>query len=229
MGGASTTALAVRHPRAAKLRVERGLAAVLLAGRGGARYVGSAPRLFTAAGENREQLRNDLALRTAEDVAATLGTMKGVLMKLGQMASYVDRQGPGAENSPWRCLSAPRRATAPQPARLIPAAALAGSAIVFAASLATVTGPGTVIICISLVLLFARVEALIPAVGASVPALVGRPVPGGQPGRAVQECQGRLAPLLEQQVLRVLVQADSNAPSMSQQSLPSASVRRAGW
>jgi predicted unusual protein kinase regulating ubiquinone biosynthesis (AarF/ABC1/UbiB family) len=36
------------------------------------------------------ELRNDLALRTAEDVATTLGTMKGVLMKLGQMASYVD-------------------------------------------------------------------------------------------------------------------------------------------
>ena len=31
-----------------------------------------------------------MALQTAEDVAATLGTMKGVLMKLGQMASYVD-------------------------------------------------------------------------------------------------------------------------------------------
>jgi predicted unusual protein kinase regulating ubiquinone biosynthesis (AarF/ABC1/UbiB family) len=72
------------------LRVERGLAAVRLAARGGARYAGSVPRLFTAAGEHREQLRNDLALQTAEDVVATLGTMKGVLMKLGQMASYVD-------------------------------------------------------------------------------------------------------------------------------------------
>ncbi|MBV9379951.1 MAG: AarF/ABC1/UbiB kinase family protein, partial [Streptosporangiaceae bacterium] len=42
------------------------------------------------AGEHRQRLRNDLALQTAEDVAATLGTMKGVLMKIGQMASYVD-------------------------------------------------------------------------------------------------------------------------------------------
>ena len=58
--------------------------------RGGARYAGSAPRLFLAAGEQRQQLRNDLALQTAEDVAATLGAMKGVLMKIGQMASYVD-------------------------------------------------------------------------------------------------------------------------------------------
>jgi predicted unusual protein kinase regulating ubiquinone biosynthesis (AarF/ABC1/UbiB family) len=73
-----------------RLRLSRGLAAVRLAARGGARYAGSAPRLFIAAGEHRERLRNDLALQTAEDVAATLGTMKGVLMKIGQMASYVD-------------------------------------------------------------------------------------------------------------------------------------------
>jgi predicted unusual protein kinase regulating ubiquinone biosynthesis (AarF/ABC1/UbiB family) len=66
------------------------MAALRLAVRGGARYAGNAPRLFAAAGEHRQQLREDLALRTAEDVAATLGTMKGVLMKLGQMASYVD-------------------------------------------------------------------------------------------------------------------------------------------
>jgi predicted unusual protein kinase regulating ubiquinone biosynthesis (AarF/ABC1/UbiB family) len=76
--------------RSGNLRVERGLAALRLAARGGARYASNAPRLFAAAGEHREQLRNDLALQTAEDVAATLGTMKGVLMKLGQMASYVD-------------------------------------------------------------------------------------------------------------------------------------------
>jgi predicted unusual protein kinase regulating ubiquinone biosynthesis (AarF/ABC1/UbiB family) len=73
-----------------RLRIKRGLATLRLAARGGARYAGSAPRLFAAAGEHRERLRNDLALRTAEDVTATLGTMKGVLMKLGQMASYVD-------------------------------------------------------------------------------------------------------------------------------------------
>ena len=35
-------------------------------------------------------MREDLALQTAEDVVATLGAMKGVMMKIGQMASYVD-------------------------------------------------------------------------------------------------------------------------------------------
>ena len=73
-----------------KLRVSRGLAAMRLAARGGARYAVNAPRLFAAAGERRQQLRDDLALRTAQDVADTLGTMKGVLMKIGQLASYVD-------------------------------------------------------------------------------------------------------------------------------------------
>ena len=72
------------------LRLSRGLATVQLAVRGGLRYAGSAPRLFAAAGQSRQQLRNDLALQTAEDIAATLGAMKGVLMKIGQMASYVD-------------------------------------------------------------------------------------------------------------------------------------------
>jgi predicted unusual protein kinase regulating ubiquinone biosynthesis (AarF/ABC1/UbiB family) len=73
-----------------QLRVSRGLTAVRLAARGGARYAVNAPRLFAAAGEHRQQLRDDLALRTAQDVADTLGTMKGVLMKIGQLASYVD-------------------------------------------------------------------------------------------------------------------------------------------
>jgi predicted unusual protein kinase regulating ubiquinone biosynthesis (AarF/ABC1/UbiB family) len=74
----------------ARLRLRRGLAAAGLAARGGARYAASAPRLFATAGERRQALRNDLALQTAEDVTATLGTMKGVLMKIGQMVSYVD-------------------------------------------------------------------------------------------------------------------------------------------
>ncbi|HEY2520144.1 MAG TPA: AarF/ABC1/UbiB kinase family protein [Streptosporangiaceae bacterium] len=87
-GLGAAAVLAVR--RAGSLRLGRGLAALQLVARGGARYAGNAPRLFMAAGEQRQQLRNDLALQTAEDVAATLGAMKGVLMKIGQMASYVD-------------------------------------------------------------------------------------------------------------------------------------------
>jgi len=72
------------------LRLRRGMAVLRLFVRGGIRYTGSGPRLFAAAGEKRQELRDDLALQTAEDVADTLGAMKGVLMKVGQMASYVD-------------------------------------------------------------------------------------------------------------------------------------------
>jgi predicted unusual protein kinase regulating ubiquinone biosynthesis (AarF/ABC1/UbiB family) len=91
MAGGATVALtmALLHRRGG-LRLDRGRAALGLAVRGGARYAASAPQLFAAAGEQRQLLREDLALQTAEDVADTLGTMKGVMMKIGQMASYVD-------------------------------------------------------------------------------------------------------------------------------------------
>jgi predicted unusual protein kinase regulating ubiquinone biosynthesis (AarF/ABC1/UbiB family) len=88
-GAIAALALALLRRRG-RLRMDRGRAALRLAMRGGARYAASAPRLFAAAGEQRQLLREDLALQTAEDVADTLGTMKGVMMKIGQMASYVD-------------------------------------------------------------------------------------------------------------------------------------------
>jgi predicted unusual protein kinase regulating ubiquinone biosynthesis (AarF/ABC1/UbiB family) len=86
----SNTGGAAGRSAGGRLRVSRGLTAMRLAARGGARYAVNAPRLFAAAGERRQELRDDLALRTAQDVADTLGTMKGVLMKIGQLASYVD-------------------------------------------------------------------------------------------------------------------------------------------
>src|SRR6266851_736943 len=89
IGGANTALYLVRR-RIGTLRFARGAAALQLVARGGLRYASSAPRLFAAAGENRQQLRTDLALQTAEDVAITLGAMKGVMMKIGQMASYID-------------------------------------------------------------------------------------------------------------------------------------------
>jgi predicted unusual protein kinase regulating ubiquinone biosynthesis (AarF/ABC1/UbiB family) len=89
-GAAAALTLVLLRRRPGRLRYDRGLAALRLFVRGGIRYAGSAPRMFAAAGEQRQQLREDLALQTAEDVADTLGAMKGVMMKIGQMASYVD-------------------------------------------------------------------------------------------------------------------------------------------
>jgi predicted unusual protein kinase regulating ubiquinone biosynthesis (AarF/ABC1/UbiB family) len=117
-GAASAAAVGlavVALRRSGNLRLRRGLAALQLVARGGARYAGSAPRLFAAAGEHRQQLRNDLALQTAEDVANTLGAMKGVLMKLGQMASYVDD---GLSPSVRRTLSRLQDSVPPMSAEL---------------------------------------------------------------------------------------------------------------
>ena len=75
-------------------RVTRGGALARLALRIGGRYVARSPRLIFASVERRSELRHDLALRTADDVAEELGSMKGALMKLGQMASYIDEDMP---------------------------------------------------------------------------------------------------------------------------------------
>ncbi|HEX9031684.1 MAG TPA: AarF/ABC1/UbiB kinase family protein [Streptosporangiaceae bacterium] len=107
-------AVALRR-RVGPVRLRRGVAALQLVARGGARYASSAPRLFAAAGEHRQQLRQDLALQTAQDVAETLGAMKGVLMKIGQMASYVDE---GLSPSVRRTLSRLQDSVPPMSAEL---------------------------------------------------------------------------------------------------------------
>jgi predicted unusual protein kinase regulating ubiquinone biosynthesis (AarF/ABC1/UbiB family) len=70
-------------------RAGRGATLARLALRVGGRYLARSPRLIFASVERRRELRDDLALRTADDVAEELGSMRGVLMKLGQMASYI--------------------------------------------------------------------------------------------------------------------------------------------
>jgi predicted unusual protein kinase regulating ubiquinone biosynthesis (AarF/ABC1/UbiB family) len=79
-----TAAAALRQSR-----ISRGAALARLALRIGGRYVARSPRLLFASVERRGELSEDLALRTADEVAEELGSMKGVLMKLGQMASYI--------------------------------------------------------------------------------------------------------------------------------------------
>jgi len=80
----SATAGAIRQSR-----FGRGAALARLALRIGGRYVARSPRLLFASVERRGELRHDLAMRSADEVAEELGSMKGVLMKLGQMASYI--------------------------------------------------------------------------------------------------------------------------------------------
>jgi predicted unusual protein kinase regulating ubiquinone biosynthesis (AarF/ABC1/UbiB family) len=56
----------------------------------GGTYASTAARKVFASAERRDELDRRRELRTAEQVAERLGHMKGALMKLGQMASYLD-------------------------------------------------------------------------------------------------------------------------------------------
>jgi predicted unusual protein kinase regulating ubiquinone biosynthesis (AarF/ABC1/UbiB family) len=79
-----------------RTRAARAAALARLVLRIGGRYAASSPQLIFASVEHRRELRHDLALRSAEEVAEELGAMKGALMKLGQMASYIDEGVPEA-------------------------------------------------------------------------------------------------------------------------------------
>ena len=87
------SAAARRNPML-QSRLGRSAALARLALRIGGRYLARSPRLIFASVERRGELRHELALRTADDVAEELGSMKGALMKLGQMASYIDEDMP---------------------------------------------------------------------------------------------------------------------------------------
>ncbi len=73
----------------------RGLAArnLKLAGlgaRGGGRYAMHRAKKTFASAARKEELDTEFQLKTAEDVTKQLGNMKGAMMKVGQMASYLD-------------------------------------------------------------------------------------------------------------------------------------------
>ena len=75
----------------------------------GAHYAGTAARKLFANTERRVELDRERELKTAEAVAERLGHMKGALMKLGQMASYVDEGLP----APLRAALAQLQSSAP--------------------------------------------------------------------------------------------------------------------
>jgi len=70
-------------------RVRNVQAARLAASLGGGAALHRARSAFASA-ERKEELDAELELRSAQQVAATLGQMKGALMKVGQLASFVD-------------------------------------------------------------------------------------------------------------------------------------------
>ena len=102
-------------------RGARNLVVAKTAGRIGRNYaVSSARQVFASAGR-REELKAEQELKTAADVLQTLGSMKGVLMKLGQMASYLDAGLP----EPMRAALAELQQDAPPMAPELAAAVVA--------------------------------------------------------------------------------------------------------
>lgn len=96
LGAAGLTAFVInrRTSRAPSLRTGRSARTGRLVGmsaRTGADYMATRARSTFASDEKRAELAERFELRTAEQVAQQLGHMKGALMKLGQMASYLDQ------------------------------------------------------------------------------------------------------------------------------------------
>jgi predicted unusual protein kinase regulating ubiquinone biosynthesis (AarF/ABC1/UbiB family) len=77
-------------------RVRRTLAVAGLGARIGGGYATTAARKMFASAERREQLTAEREMKTAEQITERLGHMKGAMMKLGQMASYLDNGLPDA-------------------------------------------------------------------------------------------------------------------------------------
>ena len=75
----------------------------------GATYATTSARKLFASAERRVQLDHERELKTAEQIADRLGQMKGALMKLGQMASYLDEGLP----EPLRLALAQLQSNAP--------------------------------------------------------------------------------------------------------------------
>ncbi len=71
-------------------RLQRNTRLARLGARVGTTYATTAARKTFASAERRQSLDRDRELRSAQQVADELGHMKGALMKLGQMASYLD-------------------------------------------------------------------------------------------------------------------------------------------
>src|SRR5690606_31959619 len=88
--GAAFRATRLRGPINRTTRAGRNLELARLGVALGSTYASANARKLFASAERRTALDDAARLRTAEQVAERLGNMKGALMKVGQMASYLD-------------------------------------------------------------------------------------------------------------------------------------------
>ena len=79
-----------RKPVSSKGRLGRNTEIARLGAKVGATYASTAARKLFASAERKQELNQERELKTATEIAERLGNMKGALMKLGQMASYLD-------------------------------------------------------------------------------------------------------------------------------------------
>jgi predicted unusual protein kinase regulating ubiquinone biosynthesis (AarF/ABC1/UbiB family) len=86
----AATAIAAAAIVRRSVRGKRNLEIAALGLQVGGNYASTAARKLFSSAERRIELDRERELRTADAVAERLGNMKGALMKLGQMASYVD-------------------------------------------------------------------------------------------------------------------------------------------
>ena len=91
------------------VRGRRNLSIAVLGAQVGGAYASTAARKLFASAPRRIELDRARELRTAEAIADRLGNMKGALMKLGQMASYIDEGLP----QPMRMALAELQSNAP--------------------------------------------------------------------------------------------------------------------
>lgn len=109
--GATATAAAVLLARSTSkgARTDRTLQLVRAGSKAGRNYAAMSIGSAIASDTRKAELKARFELQTAEQVAEVLGNMKGAVMKLGQMASYLDQGLP----EPVRDVLAQLRSDAP--------------------------------------------------------------------------------------------------------------------
>jgi predicted unusual protein kinase regulating ubiquinone biosynthesis (AarF/ABC1/UbiB family) len=89
---AGAAAIAINHRRS--VRSQRNVEMARLGSSIGTSWATHRARRVFASAERREVLDAEFEIKSAEQVAAVLGNMKGAVMKLGQMMSFVDESIP---------------------------------------------------------------------------------------------------------------------------------------
>ena len=89
LGGAVATAFGVARLRRST-RAKRNVEMARVTSRLGVSVAATRARQVFASAERKEQLQAELELKTGQQVAEALGNMKGAMMKIGQLASFLD-------------------------------------------------------------------------------------------------------------------------------------------